>query len=137
MISVSFKNLSRSCQNKPEGNDLAKFVPKTPGTIRLSTEGRCCFIVFYVLKGGTPEQDVDILNLTSRLTPSGVWQDDRKHDDNPNWDGCSVRKKRGVMDELARASNESMSDLKELTSSVSSFFGQAHKVRQVSRHRSA
>ncbi len=79
-FTVAYKNWSRSGQNGPEGHDFAKFVPLASGTTSISTEGRCCLILFDALKCGTSAEDVDVLNFTCRLAPGAVGFDDGEDD---------------------------------------------------------
>ncbi len=74
--------------------------------------------MFYAMRCGTAEEDVDVLNFTCKLAPDGAGYDDG--DDNGGLPavGGSARKKRKAYEELQEASKKRTEDLKDLTKSV-------------------
>lgn len=72
----AYHNWTRSGQNNPEGTDFEMFVPRAPASTAMSALGRHCMILFYAMKCGTEEEDVEVLNFTSKMVPFGAGYDD-------------------------------------------------------------
>ena len=68
-------NWTSSGQDNRESNEFYKFVPPTPGSLQLSCSGRCCLVMFHVMRRKATQEDTEALNFTCRLAPCGSGYD--------------------------------------------------------------
>ena len=114
----AFYNWTRSGQNNPEGSDFIKFVPRAPSSTTISNVGRYCVILFYAMKCGIKEEDTEVLNFTSKMVPHGAGYDDGDVDVAGTPSGKDSRKRKRVIDELAKESKQRSRSISELVSTV-------------------
>lgn len=112
---------SKSGQKSSEGSDFHKFVPPQSGSLQPSLIGRCCLIMFYGMKCGTPEEDVEVFNFICKLSPGGAGYDDDDDDSERallSSRGGSARKKKRAFEHLCEDSKRRTADLRSMRDQV-------------------
>lgn len=114
----AYHNWTHSGQNNPERTDFVKFVPSTPSSTAICSLDFHCLILFYAMKFGTEEEDVEVLNLTSTMVPFEVGYDDREDEIAETPCGGDSRKHEQVFNEVVGERKVRNKNVSELVSTV-------------------
>ena len=88
----------------------------------MSTQGRFSVILFYFMKCGTPNQDTQVLNLTSKNMPHGAGYD--YDDTNLDSQGDSnSRKRKRIVEDMVRQSEVRNKTNSELVATMKTLVG--------------